>query len=874
MVSVISMVILFYGRPYFSRSLTIDPHGIKSELSVANWSLIGPFSFSATDLDSTSPSSLRTGLNHDYLAVTGHSEGQIDSEALKAILHSTLPSRRYASQKPEVMFSDIFPKTEYAVIYATTTIDSKSDGDIGLQLASDDGLKVWLDDQLIVETSNTVRRGLTTCTHFAVAHLHRGSNVLLVKVDQKREGWALQLLLLPAELARTRAMDQGSKHLLLDRIASESDPIRLLVSGLCQKEDDCLSVYDSQAKLISRVELFPGSSNSIRMPLKEGFYTTKLTIGHRTINDRFYVGDISKFERSLIAERSTATLGSSKYLALDALIRRYEALTKPEHFIPYDTFWQRKMLMVLDNAASALEGKERLSWLRSPGMHFGEYISAIDGQPQNYFFYVPTLPSAHIPIVVITPPTLEHSRSFLEGRLVSDPDELDRIAAAADANGLAVLIVNGRGSVHSAPIGEADVLEALHDIQQTLSIDPARIYLYGSCEGGRRALVLAEHYPTVFAAVGEYGAEGTASDENAGVAETWTHRGNFTEYADNLRDTPVIMVYGDHDANTSVSVASSLYAAMRNRGVNALFKIIPGEHSQHYRETPMIFEALAHQRRPTFQGSFHFRTPSLSYSRGAWVEIRKPKRSDLPMTIDGRYEAPAVDLTMDNIDAFDIYPDLLGIPPHTKITISINGIGMRKSTGNGGPIHMGTPDDTGTNENFRPVIAAFGRPFIVVIGTAPIEFDTGQAVAAFMDRWKTDFSNDCRVKYDWQIDREDMKKYNLVLIGNARAGTLIQMAVKRLPIEYGKGGVRIADEFYEGAGNMYIVSFPNPLFPENDIVLVHAGSSVLSSVENDLSLKAFYGYSVWTRTGIPIDAGYLPALARGGESLSNMAPHW
>ena len=78
-----------------------------------------------------------------------------------------------------------------------------------------------------------------------------------------------------------------------------------------------------------------------------------------------------------------------------------------------------------------------------------------------------------------------------------------------------------------------------------------------------------------------------------------------------------------------------------------------------------------------------------------------------------------------------------------------------------------------------------------------------------------------------------------MLIGNARAGTLIQMAVKRLPIEYAKGGIRIAGDFYEGAGNMYIVSFPNPLFSENDIVLVHAGSSILSAVEDDLSLRAF-----------------------------------
>jgi poly(3-hydroxybutyrate) depolymerase len=93
----------------------------------------------------------------------------------------------------------------------------------------------------------------------------------------------------------------------------------------------------------------------------------------------------------------------------------------------------------------------------------------------------------------------------LESAHIAWPDDLEDIQNAANTSGVAVALTDGRGNIGDAPIGEADEFEVLNDVNSNYSIDRQRLYLYGTCEGGRRALLLAEHYPGLFAAIGVYG---------------------------------------------------------------------------------------------------------------------------------------------------------------------------------------------------------------------------------------------------------------------------------------------------------------------------------------------------------------------------------
>ena len=84
--------------------------------------------------------------------------------------------------------SSLFPGELNCVAYMKTTVSSPADLDGMLLLGSDDGLKVWLNGE-VVHRAN-VDRGLVADQDVATIHLRKGPNELLLKVTQGGGGWA------------------------------------------------------------------------------------------------------------------------------------------------------------------------------------------------------------------------------------------------------------------------------------------------------------------------------------------------------------------------------------------------------------------------------------------------------------------------------------------------------------------------------------------------------------------------------------------------------------------------------------------------------------------------------------------------------------
>lgn len=70
--------------------------------------------------------------------------------------------------------------------YLRTTINAEADRDLGMRFGSDDGIKVWLNGQLI--HSNKVLRSVTMPTDAVTVKLKKGDNVLVVKVTNATGG--------------------------------------------------------------------------------------------------------------------------------------------------------------------------------------------------------------------------------------------------------------------------------------------------------------------------------------------------------------------------------------------------------------------------------------------------------------------------------------------------------------------------------------------------------------------------------------------------------------------------------------------------------------------------------------------------------------
>ena len=93
-------------------------------------------------------------------------------------------------------YVDIFDVDEQtpAVAYAFCQLVSNKSQEVKLRIRSDDGVRVWLNTDLIHD--HHIARGVDEGEDVVTASLKKGSNRLLVKVDQGNGGWGLLLRLL------------------------------------------------------------------------------------------------------------------------------------------------------------------------------------------------------------------------------------------------------------------------------------------------------------------------------------------------------------------------------------------------------------------------------------------------------------------------------------------------------------------------------------------------------------------------------------------------------------------------------------------------------------------------------------------------------
>ena len=86
---------------------------------------------------------------------------------------------------------------EHSVAYLKTRIWMEENRKVLLELGSDDGIKVWLNDQLI--HSNNLNRGHNQAEDIVKADLKAGWNSLLLKITQGTGGWEASLVITDLE---------------------------------------------------------------------------------------------------------------------------------------------------------------------------------------------------------------------------------------------------------------------------------------------------------------------------------------------------------------------------------------------------------------------------------------------------------------------------------------------------------------------------------------------------------------------------------------------------------------------------------------------------------------------------------------------------
>lgn len=563
-------------------------------VAITHWDLIGPFRFSAADIDVGNPSHDGGGLNHDYLTDFGYSEAGLTADVLIPLCAKVHSCHHYSGDASDILFDHLFPRVTYSVIYAAAIIDSPAEMDAALSLGSSNGAKVILNGSELFATANDVTRAAFPDDDIIPLHFHRGHNFLLVKIDYKHnpgpgDPWALVTRIVPLTRAREVVLVNADGHLLSSRLLGSNRQLHLLTHALWKDEDLTIRISDWRGELQLNRVVRTGESRDIALPsLKDGYYSLDLDVEGRTLHDAFYLGDYAALNTALVQIQSKTAITSEEHIQREPLLERYKVLASSQYSHPSNLDWQKKMLTVLREETASKDYPRDAHWTQLPGQHFREYISQVDGTPQAYWLYVPPAHTGKVGLAVIMPYAESPARPFLESSLIAWPDRLEALERTAEHDMLAVAIINGRGMVGDAPIGEDDAFEVMRDISKNYAIDERRIYLYGECEGGRRALLLAEHYPGVFAGVGTYGPSLDAGGR--GSASSIEERpGNVFSLAQKLSGTAVVLVNGEFDDVSPSSEIVLFQNHLKELGVQSSLDVIPEGLHKRRRPEDMIF---------------------------------------------------------------------------------------------------------------------------------------------------------------------------------------------------------------------------------------------------------------------------------------------
>jgi len=147
---------------------------------IKNWMVIGPFD---TDAEVHSPTVAPPGFEREYAP-----EKEIDFSKTYPGMNGEVEWKEVATRKSGMLdFNAIYYPNNGAIAYAYVEIESPDDRKALITLGSDDGARVWINRELVY--SKHIWRGAVPDDELIDVQLKKGTNTLLVKVENRGAGW-------------------------------------------------------------------------------------------------------------------------------------------------------------------------------------------------------------------------------------------------------------------------------------------------------------------------------------------------------------------------------------------------------------------------------------------------------------------------------------------------------------------------------------------------------------------------------------------------------------------------------------------------------------------------------------------------------------
>jgi hypothetical protein len=764
-------------------------------------------------------------------------------------------------------------------VYASSIISSDRDQDVIFITSANNGLKLWLNGQLILREFTTGY--LQGYQYLIKVHLKKGSNFVLAKLLHIDGQWQFFLKMASLPYANENSLGENyssiCEHYLIEK--SDSLQVKLWAPEIHADKPVGLTIYNLTGTEVLHQRLNPGRDWTVCIKdLKKGIYAITLSTDENFFKQYFFYGDYEQYFDSFNKWVKQVRSSDQFSANADVLISRMAYLNTVN--VDHDNEYERKVTRVLYEMGSLRahyqKGEELFTDVR--GLHFRGRSSPFYAS-DTYMIYIPDTyrKTSPLPLVVMVPAETG-IREFNISTHVSDINRTEHIMRLADKYGFAVLWSGYRVYInHNLTRMLPDLLSrALDLVRKDYSIDENRIYAYGDCAGGEQALFLANKYPSLFAAVGVEGPAIPDVDRSGGAKFRSLQAVNedFYNTVINYRNFQTFIFHSINDEKSAFQKSADLYKDISalggsvrldtlyvRKGLDLFFtNLMPNN-----KILTDLF-AFYNGKRRRVPDTVWFSTYQLKYNQAFWVRINDlvpHEKAEIVATVNRT--GNAIHVQAANVFSFTLDIHDLKLDPGRKAQVFVNNKPYFDGDIKGQKIDIDLKKcvysaGRKTELTEGPINDFFSSPFLVVKGTKGTVDEQNKyncAIDTLQKSWKTDYLRDAILcKTDREIVEKDAANYNLVLIGEDHDNPILTRIWRQIPLKVSRDSIQIGTKNYSGKHLSYLFIYRNPFNPGKYVLVIGSNwARITSRVLVDLPYQGWYDYEVYDREA-HLAAGY------------------
>jgi len=279
---------------------------------IKDWLIIGPFpnceTCSTTDYQHSNQC---TGFYTDYLEPIGGEKKALPFAGMQVGLSNDKLTKKWTvlhSKEDKIHFSELLSPKDMVVAYAFTKIKSTKAQKVILSIGSNDGIQVFLNGAKVHESHESYGRWLQSDNDYIPVNLKKGTNNLLLKIDQGVGDFGYVARFLKYDSIVSNIKNDIDSHKVLKVVAIGDTLVTSFgkknkISILNPKGKVTIELTDNKNKEIGKKLVMPGEdANFLLTSVTDGFLNIKasfptLNDGIITSESRYYKGKLKRHPR-------------------------------------------------------------------------------------------------------------------------------------------------------------------------------------------------------------------------------------------------------------------------------------------------------------------------------------------------------------------------------------------------------------------------------------------------------------------------------------------------------------------------------------------------------------------------------------------------